>query len=104
MSDALKNSDRELVRAKINTETAKIPWLELQRFFASGKTLFVKTQLDLVEVAYAFHEDDSDQVAEWLDAEHIVAVSDNQAKQWVDNDSLVWAVVVKPWVLIQERD
>ncbi len=103
MSDALKNSDRELVRAKINTETAKIPWQDLQRFFASGKTLSVNDQLDLVDVAYAFHEDDSKQVEKWVDTEQIVAVSNDQAKQWVDNNSLVWAVVIKPWVLVQDR-
>ena len=103
MSDALRDSDRDLVRARINTETAKIPWLELQRFFASGKTLFVKEQLDLVDVAYVFHEDDSEQVAQWIDSEQIVAVSDDQAKQWVEDNSLVWAVVVKPWVLVQHH-
>ncbi len=103
MSDALKNSDRELVRAKINTETAKIPWQDLQRFFASAKTLSVNDQLDLVDVAYAFHEDDSKQVEKWVDTEQIVAVSNDQAKQWVDNNSLVWAVVIKPWVLVQDR-
>ena len=99
----MKDSDRELVRARINTETAKIPWQELQRFFASGKTLFVDDKLDLVDVAYAFHEDDSLQVDEWVKSEQIVAVSNDQAKHWIDKDSLVWAVVVKPWVLIQDR-
>jgi len=103
MSDALKNSDRELVRAKINTETAKIPWQDLQRFFASGKTLLVSNQLDLVDAAYALHEDDSKQVAEWIDQQQLVAVSADQAKRWVEDDSLVWAVVVKPWVLVQDR-
>jgi len=104
MSDALKDSDRELIRGKINTETAKIPWQELQRFFASGKTLYVDDKLDLVDVAYAFHEDDSQQVEKWVESEQVTAVSGEQAKYWVDHDSLVWAVVVKPWVLVQERE
>ena len=103
MSDALKDSDRELIRGKINSETAKIPWQELQRFFASGKTLYVNNKLDLVDVAYAFHEDDSQQVEAWVESEQVSAVTDQQAKYWAENDSLVWAVVVKPWVLVQER-
>lgn len=41
----------------IHQETAKIPWHDLQRFFASGKTLHVHRGLDLVDVALAMHED-----------------------------------------------
>lgn len=104
MQELDENFDPELVRAKIVTETAKIPWQNLQRFFASGKTLFVSRELDLIDVAYAFQQDDSDIVAGWVDSEQIKAVSTEQAKQWISADSLVWAVVVKPWVLVQAPD
>lgn len=96
--------DAEVVRAKIMTETAKIPWQNLQRFFASGKTLFVSKELDLIDVAYAFEQDNSDTVGKWVNSEKIKAVSTEQAKQWIAEDSLVWAVVIKPWVLIQDID
>jgi hypothetical protein len=33
--------ERELERARIVSETARIPWLELQRFFAAGKVMLV---------------------------------------------------------------
>ncbi len=101
MTELIDETDPELVRASINAETAKIPWKDLQRFFASGKTLFVNTDLDLIEVAVAFQQDYSEQVEQWLNVKQIEAVSIEQAKQWVAEDSLVWAVVVKPWVLIQ---
>ena len=104
MSELENETDPELVRAKIVTETAKIPWSTLQRFFASGKTLFVNKELDLIDVAYAFQQDNSDTVGAWVDTEQIKAVSTEQAKQWIAEDSLVWAVVVKPWVLIQSID
>ncbi|MBT4076778.1 MAG: DUF2288 domain-containing protein, partial [Gammaproteobacteria bacterium] len=29
----------ELIRGKLNSETARIPWKELQRYFAGGYTL-----------------------------------------------------------------
>ena len=104
MSELENETDPELVRAKIVTETAKIPWSTLQRFFASGKTLFVNKELDLIDVAYAFQQDNSDTVGAWVGTEQIKAVSTEQAKQWIAEDSLVWAVVVKPWVLIQSID
>ncbi|MCP4431150.1 MAG: DUF2288 domain-containing protein [Gammaproteobacteria bacterium] len=104
MIEADDGTDPELVRAKIITETAKIPWTNLQRFFASGKTLFVSKELDLIDVAYAFQQDNSDTVGRWVNSEQIKAVSIEQAKQWVAEDSLVWAAVVKPWVLVQNPD
>jgi hypothetical protein len=93
--------ERELERAKIVSETAKIPWLELQRFFAAGKVMLVAAELDLVDVAYAFQLDDIEQVQTWTDSQQVSPVNDDQAKHWVASDALLWAVVVKPWVLVQ---
>ena len=104
MIEELQRQDRELNRAKINSETATIPWQELQRFFANGSTLYLVAALDLVEVACAFLEDDVETVKAWTDQGQLAAVSDDQAKRWVADDSSLWAVVVKPWVLVQELD
>ncbi len=101
MTEPLDATDPDLIRANINAETARIPWKELQLFFASGKTISVAADLDLVDVAVAFHQDDSGQVEQWLNQHQLEAVDTDQAKRWVAEDSLVWAVVVKPWVLIQ---
>ena len=43
-----------LTKDKVNLETSKIAWQELQRFFASGAAVFVASELDLVEVAHQF--------------------------------------------------
>jgi hypothetical protein len=32
----------------------------------------------------------------------IALVSDQQALKWLEADVNVWAVVVKPWILVQE--
>jgi len=93
--------ERELERAKIVSETAKIPWLELQRFFAAGKVMLVAAELDLVDVAYAFQLDDIEQVKTWTENQQVSPVNDDQAKQWVADDASLWAVVIKPWVLVQ---
>ncbi len=101
MIEELLRQDRELKRARITSETAKIPWQELQRFFAAGKVMLVAPGLDLVDVAYALQEDDVDQVKSWTEALQVIPVPDDQAKQWITNDDTLWAVVVKPWVLVQ---
>ena len=102
MIEELLKQERELERARINGETAKIPWLELQRFFAAGKVMWIAAELDLVDVAFALQKDDLQQVETWAEARQIAPVSDEQARAWVECDALLWSVVVKPWVLVQE--
>lgn len=102
MIEKLLQQERELERAKIISETAKIPWLELQRFFASGKVIWIAGNLDLVEVALAVQQDDVHSVNSWTADQSLAAVTDDQARQWVIDDSLLWAVAIKPWVLVQE--
>jgi hypothetical protein len=100
--EELLKQEEDLQRAKINGEVAKMPWLELQRFFAAGKVMWISSDLDLVNVAYALHQDDVDQVKSWTDDQQLAAVSDDQAKCWIKADATLWTVVIKPWVLVQE--
>jgi len=92
----------DLSKEKVNLETSQIAWKELQRFFANGSAVFVAPDLDLVEVAYQFSIDNKDQVAGWLQNNLVGLVSDQQALAWLESDAEVWAVVVKPWILVQE--
>ena len=104
MIDELQRQDQDLTRARINSETAKIPWRELQRPFAAGKVFHVHRELDLVEVACAMQRDDIEQVKSWTDAARLSRVADERARTWLERDTRLWAVVVKPWVLVQEID
>jgi hypothetical protein len=99
--EELLRQDREFKRGKIISETARIPWQELQRFFAAGKVMLVAPGLDLVDVAYALQEDDVDQFKIWTEALQVMPVADDQARDWIASDELLWAVVIKPWVLVQ---
>jgi hypothetical protein len=92
------------IRTKVTLETSRVPWQDLQRFFAGGMTIKVARELDLVEVACQLAHDNKLQVQQWLSAKKIGNVSDVQAKDWYDNNAIVWAVVVKPWVLVQDEN
>jgi hypothetical protein len=96
-----KSNSCDISREKVNLETSRIAWKELQRFFASGTAVFVAPDLDLVDVAYQFSIDNKDQVALWMQNEQVALVSDQQALNWLETDAEVWAVVVKPWILVQ---
>ena len=91
----------EILRAKLNLETSKIAWKELQRFFASGSALAVPADLDLVEVAFQISGDNVARIQQWVAAGKLGKVSDEQASDWLENDVSVWAVVASPWVLVQ---
>jgi hypothetical protein len=93
---------QQILRAKVNLETARIAWKELQRFFASGSAISVTADLDLVEVAFQISEDNKKQVAQWLSGGKIGPVTDAQALIWYEADADVWAVVASPYVLVQE--
>jgi hypothetical protein len=89
------------IEQKINLETAQIQWHELQRFFASGNAIAVDASLDLTHVAAQIVADNAAQIKAWMDAGLVDAVKDAQAQTWYEQDALVWAVVIKPWVLVQ---
>jgi hypothetical protein len=93
-------SQQDIDRININLETSRIAWKELQVYFASGATLYVQG-LDLVDVAAQISKDNKAQVGQWMEAGQIAPVSDVQALAWYEADAEVWAVVVRPYVLVQ---
>ncbi|MES2739822.1 MAG: DUF2288 domain-containing protein [Pseudomonadota bacterium] len=94
-------NDHEL-RIKINRETARLAWSELLKYFASGNMVFVANELDLVDVALRVSHDDKASIAAWMGAGQVAKVSDEQAQTWLATDSALWAVVVSPFILVQQ--
>lgn len=90
------------LRTKLNLETARLAWPELQRHFARGVVIVVESSQDLVDVAVAFAEDRRDDVERRVAQGAIHRASTDDAKHWQENDAVFWAVVVAPWVLVQE--
>lgn len=93
----------QLEKAKIVGETAKAPWKELERFYAQGILILVSDTLDLVEVCYTISIDDADQIKQWMEAGLLVRNFDQQAIVWEKENTEVWTVVIRPWILIQDR-
>lgn len=89
------------LHARLNLETSRIAWKELLRFFATGTVIAVGEDLDLVEAAAEIANDNAAQIECWMARGKIGKVSDAQAKTWLETDAALWAVVVKPWILVQ---
>lgn len=90
------------LRRKLASETGPIPWAELQRHFARGSLIKVASGLDLVEVAMRIADDDAAAVKAWFEAGLIARANDDHAKAWQASERMLRAVVVAPWVLVQE--
>lgn len=101
MYEEIKQAELQELVQKLNSETAKIAWSELQTFFAGGMTVYVSHKLDLIKVACELAEDNKVQVEDWMQQGLVANVSDEQASAWLDSNIVVWATVLHPWVLVQ---
>ena len=97
----MNDLDIDPIKQELLGETSKIAWKELQVFFAGGTAVYISEELDLIEVASCFVEDNKTMVSKWMKDSQVMPVSDDQARNWYKRDATVWAIVVKPWVLVQ---
>ena len=92
----------DILRAKLNLETAQLAWPELERHFARGDVIKVAVGVDLVETALHVAENNAATVQEWLTSGRIARAELTDAEDWHARQPMFWAVVVAPWVLVQE--
>ncbi len=93
-------SNPELL-AKLNLETGKLAWSEVERHFARGVLVKVAADLDLVEVAACMADDDRVRFAAWIEKGRVARATTEDAMEWNARQTCFWAVVVAPWVLVQ---
>jgi len=98
-----KSSKSDSLQSTLNLETAQIAWRELQTFFAAGSVVSVDSSQDMLYVAEQLAADNTVLFSKWVKEGTVGAVSDQQALEWYKQDALLWSVVIKPWVLVQER-
>tara|TARA_B110000238_G_scaffold194057_1_gene231366 strand:+ start:1176 stop:1484 length:309 start_codon:yes stop_codon:yes gene_type:complete len=95
-------TDKDNLITRLNSETAKISWYQLQTHYAAGSVLCVSANADLIKVAIALTEDNTQQIKQWLEDGRVLAVTDQQAIAWHANNRTLWALVIPPFVLVQE--
>jgi hypothetical protein len=92
----------DTLRAKLNLETAQLAWSELERHFARGSVIQIAPGVDLVDVAFQIAENNTALVQAWLAEGRIARAESSDAEDWHARQPMFWAVVVAPWVLVQE--
>ncbi len=94
-------SDDEL-QAYLLGQTSTIDFVALQPNFARGQCIWLAPSLDLLQVAKAMIQDHAEQIKAWQQQGLVKALPDQQAEQWLTTKAQVWALVVTPWVLVQD--
>ena len=92
----------DILRAKLNLETAQLAWPELERHFARGVVIKVAPGMDLVDAALQVAENNAAAVQAWLADGRLAKAELSDAEDWHARQPMFWAVVVAPWVLVQE--
>jgi hypothetical protein len=96
-----QTEEQELI-ARLNSETAKIAWHDLQTHYAAGNVLGIAATSDLIKVAIEFNRDNATQIQEWLADSSLFEISDQQATDWFESNQQLWALVIPPFVLVQQ--
>lgn len=91
------------LKAKLNLETSRIHWHDLQTYFARGQVVRVAPELDLLEVATELAADNKSRFQQWMADGKVGDIPPDLAQAWYDNNAELWAVVIAPWVLVQDR-
>ena len=96
-----QSEEQELI-ARLNSETAKIAWHDLQTHYAAGNVLGVAAKADLIKVAIEFNRDNATQIQQWLADSSLFEISDQQATDWYESNQQLWALVIPPFVVVQQ--
>ena len=79
-------TENKRTRNDLHQDTARVYWQELETHFAHGVVIRVASELDLVEVATCFANDDKAAVGEWIGSGQIEHLSTETAKDWSGRD------------------
>ena len=58
--------------------------------------------LDLITVGGAIIDNNKEQVEAWIESGQLSVPEDDRALAWHEGDAELWALVIAPWVLVQE--
>ena len=89
-------------RDLLNAQTGRIAWDELARYFARGLVVCLEQGEDLVAVAEKLIDDDAGEIDRLYQDGSLHRALDEDAVRWQAENTEFWAVVVAPWVLVQE--
>ena len=99
-TDTANNNDA--LYQHLASEAGEITWPELEPHFARGVLIVVSDKLDLIDVATCAAQDERVEMENWMQQGLVERARDDHAHRWNLSKPLFRAVVLAPWVLVQE--
>ncbi|MGJ8676590.1 MAG: DUF2288 domain-containing protein [Akkermansiaceae bacterium] len=93
--------DTQSTLDKLEKYTGIVDWTYLKPHFESGALIYVDPCLSITEVGKALSDDDKDRIQAWLKSGDLVKPSELHADWWEQNPQNFTALVVSPFVLMQ---
>lgn len=90
------------LRARLTNEVHRVDWKPLAAHAKRGALVLVDSRLDLVDVALAVAQDDSERVQQWMKARQLLKPTQAQIAIWLEEtEERFTVVIVQPYVLAQ---
>lgn len=90
------------LRSKLEAEIGPAHWKVIRPHFLRGAIIIVSPELDLVDVAVKVAEDDTNAIKTWIEEGKLTKPFPEDAKRWEEEKEEPKALVVEPFVLIQD--
>lgn len=97
-------SDDQSLRSELLSQTGDVEWHEMEVHFARGMLIRIAPELDLTDVAMHMIRDRKELIEEWASNGQVLRATDEDARRWYESTPRFRAVVIAPWVLVQELD
>jgi hypothetical protein len=88
---------------KLDKYVGEVSWEYLEPHFQSGSLIYIDNSLCIKDVGQALAKDDTKKVKQWLRAGDALKPGQAHAKYWNEANSTFIALVVSPFVIIQEK-
>jgi len=88
---------------KLNKYVGEVAWEYLESHFQNGSLIYIDNSLCIKDVGQALSKDDTKKVKEWLRTGDALKPGQAHAKYWKEANSTFIALVVSPFVIIQEK-
>jgi len=99
----LDKNNPELIRKKLEGEVGPAGWKVLKPHFLRGAIITVAPDLDIIDVGVRVATDDAAQIEAWMSNGKITKPGHADADVWEKGGTEVTALVIAPFVLVQQR-
>jgi len=99
----LVKNDPDSIRKKLEGEAGTADWKVLEPHFLRGAIIIIAPDLDIIDVGVKVATDDAAQIEAWMKGGKIAKPGQTDADRWEKAGTEVTALVVAPFVLVQQR-